>query len=181
VIGYLRGIARSRNTVDVGGVGYVVHTPSPLVVGDEVELHVHTQVREDAITLYGFEQEAERAVFEGLVKVSGVGPQTALTLVAGLGASGVAAAIRRRDVKALGAIKGVGPKMAEKIVLFTTIPDGVTGDERVEDLTRTLVSLGWDRNTATDAAGQAVQACGDDASEEQIVSAAIAYAGAVKL
>lgn len=181
MIGYLRGIARSSNTVDVGGVGYVVQTPNPLSIGDEVELHINTQVREDAITLYGFAHENERAVFEALTKVSGVGPQTALTLVAKLGAAGISAAIRRRDAKTLGAIKGVGPKTAEKIVMFAAVPDASDGDDRVEDVVRALISLGWDRPTAAEAAASAVESCGQDAGDEDTISAAISHAGAVKL
>ena len=179
VIAYLRGTARAKNIVDVDGVGYLVHCATPLVPGTDVELHVHTQVRDDAITLYGFADQNEKTVFEALTKVTGVGPTSALLLLAGLGAGGVVDAIGRRDAKMLSSVKGIGGKVAEKILTLIKLPETLTvtnHDPRTAEIVAALVSLGFDRKIALDAADTALRAAGDGADEARILADAINHA-----
>jgi len=180
VIAYLRGTARARNIVDVNGVGYLVHCAAPLVVGADVELHIHTQVREDAIALYGFTGEDEKRVFEALIKVTGVGPTSALALLAGLGAAGVVDAVARRDTKALSSVKGIGGKVAEKIITLIKLPDGVTpsGANPSNEIVTLLQSLGYDRTTSVEAARRAgeTSAARGGLDEAQLLAEAIKHA-----
>lgn len=183
VIAYLRGTARAKNIVDVDGVGYLVHCATPLVAGTDVELHIHTQVRDDAIALYGFADQNEKTVFEALTKVTGVGPTSALALLAGLGAGGIVDAIHRRDTKMLSSVKGIGGKVAEKIITLVNLPETLTvtnHDPRTAEIVAALVSLGFDRKTALDAADTALRAAGDGADEARILADAINHAQSKK-
>jgi Holliday junction DNA helicase RuvA len=108
--------------VEVGGVGYEVTIPVSAYTslpekGDEVRLHVHTHVREDALLLFGFPTASDKALFEKLITVSGVGPKLAVTALGGLTAPDLAAAIRSGSVEQLVRIPGVGKKTAERLVL----------------------------------------------------------------
>jgi Holliday junction DNA helicase RuvA len=176
MIGYLRGTARGARVVEVGGVGYVVSCPQPLTAGELTELHVVTVVREDAINLYGFSTEEERGVFEALTKVTGVGPSIALALIGGLGTAAIADAVRRRDLKALGGVKGVGAKVAEKIVTLCKLPEGTGGEGRGQELVKALTGLGFERPIATEAVRTALDDEGEDATEATLLTAAIAIA-----
>lgn len=126
MIGWLRGRLLDHAgdgdvVVDVGGVGYRVTVPAPLrsrlVGGSEVELHVHTHVREDALVLFGFGSAAERRCFEVLLGTHGVGPSLALAVLGVLGAEGLARAVAEEDLAALSAVPGVGRKTAARLVL----------------------------------------------------------------
>jgi len=181
MIGYLRGTARAADVLDVGGVGYLVHCPTALPVGDDIELHVHTSVREDAIVLYGFGDPNDRAVFAALVKVTGVGPSIALALLGQLGAGNIAAAVHNNDPAALSTVKGVGTKVANKIVTLCQLPDTITAataGPRAAELTTVLVDLGWDAPTATAAAATAAANTAADADDSQLLAAALAAARA---
>lgn len=108
--------------VDVHGVGYELEAPMSTVyelpaVGQPVVLFVHQQVREDAVTLYGFHREAERALFRTLLKVSGVGAKTALAILSGASADEFARLVRNGEIAALTRIPGIGKKTAERIVV----------------------------------------------------------------
>jgi len=108
--------------VDTGGVGYEVTIPvsaysSLPETGTEVQLHIHTHVREDALLLFGFVSAADKALFEKLITVSGIGPKLAVTALGGLTAPDLAAAIREGSVEQLVRIPGVGKKTAERMVL----------------------------------------------------------------
>jgi Holliday junction DNA helicase RuvA len=173
MIGYLRGVARGPRVIDVAGVGYLVNCPEPMRTGENVELHVVTVVREDAINLYGFTNEDDRVVFDALTKVTGVGPSIALALLAGLGAAGIVDAVRRKDPKGLGGVKGVGVKVAEKIVTLCKLPDGLGGSVKEQELVRAVVGLGFDKNVAQHAVKQAFEQLGDDAEESVLLTTAI--------
>lgn len=179
MIAYLRGIARSSQVVDVDGVGYLVHCPVPLRSGEQVELHIHTQVRDDAITLYGFVDENDKRVFEALVRVTGVGPAVAMALLAGVGADAVVSAVTRKDAKALTAARGVGIKVAEKIVTLARIPDGIAASNETSAITDALVGLGFDRQTAGEAAKAAIEG-GDNEDEAAILTTALSIAQRMK-
>jgi Holliday junction DNA helicase RuvA len=126
VIAHLTGtfLGKQPNAVviDVNGVGYEVTIPvsaysSLPETGTEVQLHIHTHVREDALTLFGFISHPDKALFEKLITVSGIGPKLAITTLGGLTAQDLAAAIRDGSIEQLVRIPGVGKKTAERMVL----------------------------------------------------------------
>ncbi len=126
MIGHLRGALLEKHPnlvlVEAGGVGYEVSIPvSTYTVlpepGAQVSLRIHTHVREDAIQLYGFAAAAEKALFERLISVSGIGPKLAITILSGLAAAELAEAIRAGSLERLVRIPGVGKKTAERMVL----------------------------------------------------------------
>jgi Holliday junction DNA helicase RuvA len=126
MIGFLRGAILEKHPnqviVDVGGVGYDVTIPistfSALpAVGSEVRLRIHTHVREDTLSLYGFLTEDEKTLFEKLVGVSGIGPKLAVTVLSGLPTAELVGCIRQGLAEHLVRIPGVGKKTAERIVL----------------------------------------------------------------
>ena len=108
--------------VEAAGVGYDVTISVPTftalpAVGAEASLHIHTQVREDQIALFGFLERDEKRLFERLITVTGVGPKLAITLLSGLSAERAVSAIRAQDHATLTRIPGVGKKLAERLVL----------------------------------------------------------------
>ncbi len=126
MIAYLRGTLLEKHPnqaiVDVQGVGYEVTIPvsaysSLPEKGSEVGLHIHTHVREDAFALFGFVTAGDKALFEKLITVSGIGPKLAVTALSGLAAPELAGAIRSGAIETLVRIPGVGKKTAERMVL----------------------------------------------------------------
>jgi Holliday junction DNA helicase RuvA len=126
MIAHLRGTLLDKHPnqviVEAGGVGYDVTIPVSAYSslperGAEVRLHIYTQVREDALALFGFLSPSDKALFEKLISVSGVGPKLAITALGGLTAPDLAAAIRAGSVEQLVRIPGVGKKTAERLVL----------------------------------------------------------------
>jgi len=117
MICYLKGTVKHGGVVDASGVGWEVKTPTALLDGEEVELFVQTDMRDSAITLYGFVNRDEKAAFLEIRKVPGVGPAAALALIGQLGLKTLAAAINTQDLKTLTAVKGVGPKVAKSVLL----------------------------------------------------------------
>ncbi len=125
MIGYLAGnILETKGdhlVLLVGGVGYKIMTPLPLLVSTqkntELALHIHTHVREDHLSLFGFENESELFVFEKLISVSGIGPKSALSMLSTNSPSSLAQAIESGDGSTLSHTPGVGKKTAEKVIL----------------------------------------------------------------
>ncbi len=126
MIALLRGTLIEKHpnqaVVDTGGVGYDVIIPVSTFTqlpdaGAEVRLRIHTHVREDALALYGFLTQDEKAMFERLIGVSGIGPKLAVTILSGLAAPDLVRAIRRGEVERLVRIPGIGKKTAERMVL----------------------------------------------------------------
>ena len=125
MIAYLRGkvLTTTAETaiLDVNGVGYEVYCSGgvfrTLTVGAVGELYTYLQVKEDGITLFGFDSPKEKELFLKLISVSGVGPKLGISILATLSADDFAMAIATADVKRLSAVKGLGKKTAEKIVL----------------------------------------------------------------
>jgi len=126
MIAYLRGTILEKHPnqviVDAGGVGYDVTIPISTYsalpeAGHEVRLRIHTHVREDALSLYGFLSQDEKMLFERLISVSGIGPKLAVTVLSGLAIGELIAAIRGGEVDQLVRIPGIGKKTAERIVL----------------------------------------------------------------
>src|ERR1700730_3393270 len=126
MIGQLRGRLTDKRPsqvlVDVGGVGYIVQVPlsTYAALGElhtEVTLLIHTHVREDALSLYGFLASREKHLFEMLLSASGVGPSLALKILSGMSVEELVPAIRGSDLARLTKIPGVGRKTAERIVV----------------------------------------------------------------
>jgi Holliday junction DNA helicase RuvA len=108
--------------VDVNGVGYEVFLSSASlqkmpVAGEEVFLHIHTSVREDSLTLFGFADMEEKEMFLLLINVSGVGPRLALTILSGIRPDALSRAISTKDIGRLTTVAGVGKKTAERLCL----------------------------------------------------------------
>ena len=126
MIAFLRGTLLEKHPnqiiVETGGVGYDVLIPVSTFsalpdAGSEVRLRIHTHVREDALSLFGFVTQEEKTIFERLISVSGIGPKLAVTVLSGLATAALISAIRNSDVAQLVRIPGVGKKTAERIVL----------------------------------------------------------------
>ncbi len=108
--------------VDVGGVGYELEAPMSTfyelgAAGTDVTLHIHMVVREDAMLLYAFAREAERALFRDLIKVSGIGAKTALAVLSGISVDDFRRTVATADVASLTRVPGIGKKTAERIVV----------------------------------------------------------------
>ena len=156
--------------IEAGGVGYDVTISIPTftalpVAGAEASLHIYTQVSDDLIALFGFQDREEKRLFERLITVSGVGPKLAITLLSGLSSDRVVQAIRAQDHAQLTRIPGVGKKLAERLVVelkdklndFAVAPAHVAVQgAAVEDVLSALVNLGYQRPAAEKAIEQAV-------------------------
>lgn len=165
MIAHLRGklLAKRPNqiVIETGGVGYGVAISVPTfselpASGSDVSLHIYTHVREDVIALYGFLHPAEKELFEKLMTVSGIGAKLAITILSGMAADEMAAAIRANDVGRLTKIPGIGRKTAERMVLelrdklpvkepAATVPSVSVLEE---DVLSALVNLGYQRPAA---------------------------------
>jgi holliday junction DNA helicase RuvA len=168
MIAHLRGKLLSKRpnriVVETAGVGYEATISVPTFSelpdsGAEVALHIHTHVREDQIALYGFIHSAEKRLFEKLITVSGIGPKLAITILSGMAANEMTAAIRGNDLTRLTKIPGVGRKTAERMVLElrdklpelgeTSIPASTSGLNATEqDVLSALENLGYQRQIA---------------------------------
>ena len=126
MIGRLKGVlvmkAPPALMVDVNGVGYELEAPMSTFyelpeLGREVILVIHYAQKEDAVNLYGFQSERERSLFRTLLKVSGIGAKTALSILSGVSADDFARLVANSDITALTRIPGIGKKTAERIVV----------------------------------------------------------------
>lgn len=126
MIGRLHGKLVSKQPpwllLDVGGVGYELECPMSTFyelpeLGRETTLVTHYAVKEDAVALYGFHREAERALFRVLIRISGVGAKTALSILSGVSVDAFAALVQAGDTAALTRVPGIGKKTAERILV----------------------------------------------------------------
>lgn len=168
MIGSLRGVVDQISPpnsliVDVAGVGYLVHCPTDLLsrtrVGAELKLTVSTSVREDAITLYGFENAHDKNWFEALRTAQGVGPSLALSILSSMSRAELVQAISSNDSALLKRVPGVGPKTALRLIVemqgrlvqlgfdgdIAGSPTGEAGSV-VADLRLALLSLGYSQD-----------------------------------
>ena len=183
MIAHLRGTLLEKHPnqviIECGGVGYDVTIPVTTFSklpnqGDEVKLRIHTQVREDAISLFGFASTKEKQLFEKLISVSGIGPKLAVSVLSGLAADDLVNAIRTGDLAKLVKIPGVGKKTAERMILelrdkvdglgaggaaLPVVPRGPVFSALEEDILSALGNLGCARPNA-EAALQKAQASG---------------------
>ncbi len=177
MIAHLRGrlIAKqpSQAIVEAGGVGYDITISVPTyselpATGNEVALHIHTHVREDALALYGFLRPEEKQLFEKLITVSGIGPKLAITILSGMAASDMVGAIRANDYARLTKIPGVGKKTAERMCVelrdklegFGEAAAMKTISAVEEDVISALTNLGYQRAQAEKAVERAVASAG---------------------
>ncbi|WP_413319831.1 Holliday junction branch migration protein RuvA [Agrococcus sp. 1P02AA] len=161
-----------RLVVGVGGIGYAVavtpQTSLAAATGRELSLHTHLVVREDELSLYGFESEAELDAFELLIGVSGVGPKSALGVLAHLSPDELARAIDEQDERAFKAVSGIGPKTAKLLILQLSgklaapaAQATAQGSDARADVLTALTGLGWPERTAADAIERAAVAAPD--------------------
>jgi len=168
MIGRLHGILLEKQPpqllLDVGGVGYEISAPMTTFyelpeTGNEITLHTHLAVREDAHVLYGFLREQDRLLFRTLIKVSGVGPKLALAILSGMSADEFAGCVQDGDSALLTRLPGVGKKTAERLVVelkdrlkdwqgSTLTADistnrAVPASDALKDAISALVSLGY--------------------------------------
>jgi holliday junction DNA helicase RuvA len=193
--GRLDGVVEGVGCVlDVNGVGYLVscstRTASALPPPPErAVVLVETQVREDAITLYGFADEAERGAFRALTRIQGVGPAVALAILSALSPDALAEAVRAGDKASLGRAKGVGPKLVARLAAelrdwagaqpqrggriaapAAAMPPVSVAETGLEaDAVSALVNLGWRRPEAAAAVSRVVGRLGDAAPLGEVI------------
>jgi Holliday junction DNA helicase RuvA len=197
VIAYLEGQLReklpTRVVLDVSGVGYEVLIPLSTFYelpdeGKTVALRIHTHVREDVLQLFGFRSARERAVFELLLRTSGVGPKLAQGILSGIAPDELVTAIENGDVATLRAVPGVGTKTAERIVVDLRdrvreldAADPATArarrapasDAAAEEAASALVNLGYPRGHAERAVAHAREELDEAAPLEDLIRAAL--------
>ena len=173
--------------MDVGGVGYEVTIPVSTFYelgepGSTVSLKIHTNVREDAIQLFGFWTAREKELFLRLTSVSGIGPKLAITMLSGMPASELISAIRNNDIARLTSVPGVGRKTAERVVVElrdklarVTFEEGETQvaargassdlEDVREDVAAALMALGYPKPVAEKAVAAALGEQGERSIE----------------
>ncbi len=175
--------------LDVNGVGYFVHVPESvhrtLRTGAEATLLTYCYIREDQFTIFGFLREEEKAVFQLLLGISGIGPKVALAVLSSLGVRGLAKAVSESDVSAFNKVPGVGKKTAQRIVLEMKTRMGqdaelseILGEAETEaapadDVVEALCALGCTLAEAKKAASAARSELGSEARDEDYVRAAL--------
>jgi holliday junction DNA helicase RuvA len=190
MIAHLSGTLFSKQAtsviVDVGGVGYEVTIPLSTFydledTGKPVQLRIYTHVREDTLQLYGFKTIRERELFLKIISVSGIGPKLGITLLSGMSADELIAAIRTNDLARLTLIPGIGRKTAERLVIelrekvaaltsaqleeALAMKAAATGEVRQDDVRAdalsALLNLGYQRVSAEKALDNAVAEGGE--------------------
>lgn len=169
MIGRLTGNLMTKEppfiVIDVHGVGYEVCVPMSTFynlpdLGASVTLLIHHHVREDAQILFGFYQEKERYLFRELIKVSGVGPKMALTILSGMDSHAFFQCIHHRDIASLTQLPGVGKKTAERLMIEMTgklkentqkFSPGTMAPSVSEEAIHALLALGYKREEAVKA------------------------------
>lgn len=175
--------------MEVNGVGYQVNislnTFSEIKDREDIKLSTYLQVREDAHILYGFSNEAEKTMFQNLISVNGVGPNTAMVVLSYLPPAELKAAIVREDAATLQAVKGIGGKTALRLILELKdklrkesteetpgIPGGIRNTMRHEALSA-LVTLGINKASAEKSVDTVLKKSGNTISLEELVKQAL--------
>jgi Holliday junction DNA helicase RuvA len=160
MIASLRGKLSSKKpdnvTIDVSGVGYMVHVPLNTLSllpdeGKDIFLHIYTHVREDTLQLYGFTSEDEKKIFITLIGITGIGPKMALNILSGISHDDLIRAIETEDVAFLCRIPGLGKKTAHRLILELRekLPSPREPVDRIfEDTLSALVNLGYKKTVA---------------------------------
>lgn len=199
--GILDSVGDDWAIIDVNGVGYMVHSSSRSLSalpgrGEAAQMHIETVVREDAITLFGFVDVIERDMFRLLTSVQGVGAKVGLAILSALAPTELQNAIAAQDKTAVSRAKGVGPKVATRIVnelkdkvtglvfqpkgvqmdtpgVAASAPSGDVAQSVLEDAVSALVNLGYKRVEAHGAVAKAMGEMGEDVTVAQLVPAAL--------
>jgi holliday junction DNA helicase RuvA len=165
MIGKLTGLLAEKNPpeilIDCNGVGYEVQVPMSTfynlpALGEKISLHTQFVVREDAQILYGFATSSERSAFRLLVKISGVGPRTALSVLSGMSVEELSQAVTLQEMGRIIKVPGIGKKTAERLLLELKGKMGADigvnvsiGSDSQSDILQALVALGYsDRDAA---------------------------------
>ena len=172
--------------IETGGVGYDLRVPlstyTALPDRGTVRLFTYLHVREDALLLFGFATEEERVLFNKLISVRGVGPGLALTVLSGIRVDEFCSVVSQNQAMQLARIKGIGRKIAERIVLdlkdslgdMAAVADGpAPRSDNARDTLAALVALGYTRAAARKALDQAIARAGEDAPIEELVRMAL--------
>jgi len=175
--------------IDVNGIGYQIkislNTYAKLVEGERCKLHTFLHIKEDAHTLYGFSEVAEKNVFLHLISISGVGPGTGLMIVSSLSVSEIQQAIVREDVRTIQNVKGIGAKTAQRIILELkdkfkkdTLTDGSINTSVVHNTNRNealsaLITLGFVRTVAEKTLDAIIKREGNDLTVEELIKFAL--------
>jgi len=196
---HLNGIVTriEANTVvlDIGGVGYRVLVPVSTLsslpsIGGKALLHIHTYIREDEFSLYGFATPDDQRIFELLLSVSGIGPKVALSILSAMDGESLARSVASEDTKTLVRIPGLGMKTAQRLVLelkdkltafalerrvdsqqrHSTAPGDV---DILDDVVEGLIGLGYNRNDARKAAERAIKDIADKSNMADALRAAL--------
>ena len=193
MIAYLRGkLVHKEPThviVDVGGIGYQasisLNTFSDIKDREDIRLATYLHVREDAQLLYGFSTDAEKAMFMNLISVNGVGPTTAMMMLSSLPPAELRSAILREDAATLQAVKGIGGKTAQRLILElrdklrkgpgdgSTTLTGTPGNTLRHEALTALVTLGISRAAAEASIEGVLRKAGNTISLEDLVKQAL--------
>ena len=175
----------TRVLLETGGLTFEIFVPTTtseslasLEENSQCRLFVHITLREDRPVLYGFASERERRLFRMLLSVAGVGPERALLILSRCGPERLVEAVLRRDVEMLTAVRGVGKKTAERLVVELAEPmkrEGVAaaGSAAFGDAVAALVALGFPRSSAASAVERAAKRLPPDAPLEELVREAL--------
>jgi len=201
MIAYISGKVAHREpnvvVIDCNGVGYAIkislNTYTQLQGMEQAKLHTHFQVKEDGQTLYGFLDTQEKALFELLISVSGVGGNTALTILSHTSVKELATSIMNKNILQLKAVKGIGPKTAERIVLelkdkmseFLSLEEKAKGSAAMEtpilgndahkkqEALLGLTALGFDKKTMEARVNDILKKTGGNISVEDLIRQAL--------
>lgn len=176
VSGAVVAVQPSSVVIEVGGIGVLVACPPQAAAsartGQALTLHTSLIVREDSLTLYGFDSPEQRDVFELVQTVSGIGPRTALAVLATLAPDDLRRAISHDDVASLTRVPGIGTKGAQRMII--ELKDrlrsvggsaGISPDDGPTTVRAALVSLGWSAKDADRAVDAVAPESGDDTSD----------------
>ena len=156
MLAYIKGTLEMKMTgyvvIDVGGLGYKIFMSETGIekignIGEKVKVHTYYRVREDDISIFGFNTLEELKMFELLISVSGVGAKTALTMLTVCEPSEFALAVISEDIKTLTTIPGIGPKSAKRIIL--ELKDKIKKEQQIEELTNTTNKITPNENIET--------------------------------
>ena len=179
----------SHVIVDVQGVGYRIFIPLTTFyelpeTGQTITLHVHTNVKQDAINLFGFYTVQERDLFQLMISVSGIGPKMSMNILSGISAQELLRAISGGNVGKLVNVPGVGKKMAERLILELKekvikkmmLEETPAADDQhkaneiiMEDALSALVNLGYKSNVARDALDKALRSSEEELGMDQLL------------
>lgn len=193
MIAYLKGRLVHKDPtyviIDVGGIGYQVkislQTYSKIKDEEQIQLLTFLHIKEDAHTLYGFKEENEKRLFLLLIGINGVGPNTGLMILSSLSSEEIEQAILSGDVGTIQAVKGIGAKTAQRIILElkdkigksgeATAPLGFlkSGNKVREEALQALVTLGFPKATAEKNIAQVLKKTGGEISLEDLIKASL--------